>query len=292
MAKVTDQDIMGLGLPSAPLNYYSDACESTIRYAEAKFPINFASGCMMGGTSPATIAGTLVSFDAEVIGGIVLSQLVKSGTKVVVEDTILPMDMRSGSPVFGSITACLHIGAFGQVWRRYNIPTFADSGWTNSKKIDFQDGYEKSITSLIIALSGCNVANLFGGVYGELAFHPLQAILDNDVAGMVGKFIEGIIVNNETIATDLIEKVGPIPGHFLTTAHTRNYFDKEGFFPKAADMLPYEEWREQGRKDALKLAEERFEEILHTHQCKPLAEDQDREIENILKRARELYTNK
>jgi len=292
MAKATDQDIMGLGLPSAPLTYYSDACESTIRYAEADFPINFASGCMMGGTSPATIAGTLVSFDAEVIGGIVLAQLVKPGAKVVVEDTILPMDMRTGSPVFGSITAALHIAAFGQVWRRYQIPTFADSGWTNSKKIDYQDGYEKSITSLVIALSGCNVANFFGGVYGELAFHPLQAILDDDVAGMIGKFIEGLTVNDETIAADLIGEIGPIPGHFLITEHTRKYFDKEGFFPRAADQLPYEEWREKGRKDALELAQERMAEILRTHRCEPLPEDQDREIEQILNTARKVYENK
>jgi trimethylamine--corrinoid protein Co-methyltransferase len=292
MAKATEQDIMGLGLPSAPLTYYADACESTIRFAEAGFPINFASGCMMGGTSPATIAGTLVSFDAEVIGGIVLSQLVKQGTKVVVEDTILPMDMRTGSPVFGSIAAALHIAAFGQVWRGYRIPIFADSGWTNSKKIDYQDGYEKSITSLVIALSGCNVANFHGGVYGELAFHPLQAILDDDVAGMIGKFIEGVTVNEETIAADLIEEIGPIPGHYLITEHTRKYFDKEGFFPRAADQLPYEEWKEKGRKDALQLAEERMEEILQNHRCEPLPDDQDREIEKILNKARQFYMNR
>ncbi|MGQ9569540.1 MAG: trimethylamine methyltransferase family protein [Thermodesulfovibrionales bacterium] len=292
MAKATNQDIMGLGLPSAPLTYYSDACESIIRFAEAGFPINFASGCMIGGTSPATIAGTLVSFDAEVIGGIVLAQLVKPGAKVVVEDTILPMDMRTGAPVFGSITACLHIAAFGQVWRKYGIPTFADSGWTCSKKIDFQNGYERSITTLVIALSGCNVANLFGGVYGELAFHPLQAVLDDDVAGMVGRFIEGVTVNKETLAVDLIEEIGPIPGHFLTSEHTRKYFDKEGFFPKAADTLPYEEWREGGRKDALMLAEERMNEILKTHTCEPLPDEQDREIEKILNRAREYYRNR
>jgi trimethylamine--corrinoid protein Co-methyltransferase len=201
------------------------------------------------------------------------------------------MDMRTGSPIFGSILAALHIAAFGQVWRRYKIPTFADSGWTNSKKIDYQDGYEKSITSLVIALSGCNVANFHGGVYGELAFHPLQAILDDDVAGMIGKFIEGVTVNDETIALDLIEKIGPIPGHFLITEHTRKYFDKEGFFPKAADQLPYEEWKEKGRKDALELARERMAHILRTHQCEPLPEDQDREIENILNKAREFYKN-
>ncbi len=98
-------------------------------------------------------------------------------------------------------------------------------------------------------------------------------------------------VNDETIALDLIEEIGPIPGHFLITEHTRKYFDKEGFFPKAADQLPYEEWKEKGRKDALQLARERMADILSNHKCEPLPEDQDREIENILNKAREFYKN-
>jgi trimethylamine--corrinoid protein Co-methyltransferase len=218
--------------------------------------------------------------------------MAKPGTRVVVEDTVLPMNMRSGSPIFGSVKTCLHIAAFGQVWRRYGIPTFIDAGWTNSKKIDFQDGYEKSLTALVAALSGCNVDILHGGVYGELAFHPLQAILDDDVAGMIGKFIEGVTVNEKTLATGLIEEIGPIPGHFLNTAHTREFFDKETYFPKAADMLAYQEWENGGRRGALELARDRMEEILKTHEPAPLPEDQGREIEKILGKARTFYAGK
>jgi len=109
---------------------------------------------------------------------------------------------------------------------------------------------------------------------------------------MVGTFIEGFTVDDETLAAGLIEEIGPIPGYYLNTAHTREYFDKEGFIPKAADMLTYQEWEVQGKKDALKLAEERMAEILRTHRCEPLPEDQDREIENILKKARAFYKNK
>jgi trimethylamine--corrinoid protein Co-methyltransferase len=290
MAQVTNQDIMGIGCASAPLTYYSDACESITRFAEKGLPLNIVSAGIMGGSAPATIGGSLVTYNAEVLAGIVLAQLLRPGTKVVVENGVLPMNMSSGSPIFCTISSALNIAAFGQVWRKYEIPTFADSGWTNSKKIDFQNGYEKAITTIIIALSGCHVANLFGGVYGELAFHPLQAILDDDIAGMIGTFLEGISINDEILATDLIEEIGPIPGHFLITEHTRKYFDKEGFFPKAADILSYEEWSEKGRKDAFKLAEERMDEILRTHACEPLPEDQHKEIDRILKKAREYYS--
>jgi trimethylamine--corrinoid protein Co-methyltransferase len=292
MAKATNQEIIGISLPSAPLTYYADACESAIRFAEAGLPLNFASGCMMGGSAPATVAGSLVSFNAEVIGGIMLAQTVRPGTRVVVEDSVLPMDMRSGSPIFGSLSACLHIAAFAQVWRRYGIPTFADCGWTSSKRIDFQDGYEKALTAFAIALSGCNVANLHGGVYGELAFHPLQAILDDDLAGVVGRFVEGVTVNEDTLATDLIGEVGPIPGHFLNTDHTRRWFDREGYRPKAADLLTYQEWENGGKKDAIEIARQRMDEILKTHKPVPLPEDQDGEIERILERARAFYAGK
>jgi len=291
MAKVVDQDVMGLGLPSAPLTYYTDACESAIRIAKAGFPINIASGCIMGGTSPATIAGTLVTFDAEVIGGIVLVQMVNPGTRVVVEDTILPMNMQSGHPLFGSINTCLHITAFAQVWRKYEVPTFADSGWTNSKKIDFQDGYERSMTAFACALSGCHVSNLYGGVYGELAYHPVQAILDDDIAGMIGRFIEGVEISDETLATNLIEEVGPIPGYYLNTEHTRRFY-KDIFKPKAADMSTYTDWFEKGQKDCIKLAEERMHEILKTHKVFPIPDDQEKEVEKILNKARKYYIKK
>ena len=291
IAKIINQDVMGLGLPSAPLTFYSDACESIIRFANAGLPLNIASGCMMGGTSPVTVAGTLTTFNAEVLGGIVLAQMVKPGTRVVVEDTILPMDMRSGHPMFGNIETCLHIAAFAQVWRKYAIPTFADSGWTNSKRIDFQDGYERSMTALLIALSGCHVSNLYGGIYGELAFHPVQAILDDDIAGMIGKFVEGVKVDNETLATGLIEEIGPIPGYFLNTAHTRKFY-KEIFIPKSADMLTYTDWAEKGKKDSIDYAKERMADILKNHSVYPIPENQDKEVGKILKKAGDFYKSR
>ncbi len=292
MAQATGQDIIGISCTSSPLTYGADACESAIRFAEAGLPVHVVSGCIMGATSPATVAGTLVSFGAEAVGGVVLAQLTRAGTRVSVEDSVLPMSMKSGAPLFGSVSAMLHTAAFGQAWGRYGLPLFANSGWTNSKQMDYQDGWEKSLTSLVIALSGCHVANFFGGVYGELAFHPLQAILDDDAAETIGRFIEGVRVDAGTLALDLIEQVGPIPGDFLTSAHTREHYRREMFLPRAADLLSYQEWERQGRRSALDRAKERMAQILRDHTPLPLPEDQDREIERILARARAFYAEK
>ena len=214
MSKAIKQEVIGICLPSPPLTYQEDACKAGIRYAEQGFPINIANSCIMGGTSPITIAASLISFNAEVIGAIMLTQFVRLGTRIMIEDGSLPMNMKTGSPIFDAITASLHMAAFSQIWRNYKIPTFVDTGWVNSKKIDFQCGYEKAIASTITALAGCNVIILHGGIHGELAYHPVQSILDDDIAGEIGRFLEGIELNDETLAVDLIKKVGPIPGYF------------------------------------------------------------------------------
>ena len=145
------------------------------------------------------------------------------------------------------------------------------------------------MTALLIALSGVNVNNLYGGIYGELEYHPIQSILDDDIAGMIGRYIEGIDVNHDTLASDLIEITGPIPGSFLATSHTRNYFRKERFFPKSADTMTYPEWIKLDKKDCIALAQERMKQIIENHIPEPLPDDQEKEIEKILGKARERY---
>ncbi len=289
MAKATEQEIIGICLPSSPLTYYSDACESGIRFANENLPVNLANAPIMGGTSPSTIAGSLVSYCAEAIGGIMLLQMVRPGTKVMVEGSALPMNMRSGSPIFNSISNSLFMVAFGQIWRKYKIPTLTDTGWTNSKKIDFQNGYERAINTIIVAQAGIDIIILHGGVYGELVHHPLQSVLDDDIAAMVGRFVEGIDITTEKLAVDLINEVGPIPGHFLNTAHTRKFYKEENYIPETADLLTYPEWKQKDSKDTIDIAKEKLDEILKNHRPIPLPEDQDKEISKILNKAREYY---
>jgi len=277
---------------SPPLAYYNDAIEAGFRTIEAGFIFYISTGDIYGGTSPVTITGSLISINAEAIAGIVLAQLIKPGTRVIVSDFSFPQDMKSGSPAFGAIGISLHQVAFNQIRRKYGIPT--DSGnYPNSKKIDYQAAYEKTTLALIAALSGTNTIWIQGAMYGELVFHPVQAILDDDIAGMIGRFIKGIEVNDETLAIDLINEVGPIPGHYLNKAHTRKWWKKEQFVPKVADRLTYPEWMKIGKKSCIDYAKERMDEILATHKVDPpLTESQEKEIERILKEAREYYKKK
>lgn len=293
MAKVTGADYpCQCLLSSPPLTYYADAPECVFRVIEAGLPIRMSVGDIYGATSPATIAGSTITVNAELIGGIVLAQLINPRQRIIVNDYSHPLNMRQGSPSFGSIGAALHRVVFNQMWRKYELPIYNLVSPTSSKEIDFQHGYEKGIGVALSAISGANIVNFIGSMYGEIAHHPVQAILDDDIAGMLGRFIEGVKVNDETLAIDLIENVGPIPGHYLNKEHTRKWWKKEQFMPKVADRLTYPEWMDKGKKIALDHAKERMKKILAAHEPTPLTPEQKKEIENILEEARKYYKEK
>jgi len=290
MAQAIGAEIILPCLPAPPMTYYHDAIECGLRAAEAGLPVKVGDGDVYGATAPATIAGATVTNNAELIAPIVLLQLVKPGTRIIASAFTFPQNMRTGAPTFASIESSLHTVVFNQMWRWYGVPIAnLGSGPGNAKQIDFQLGYEKAMSALLFALSGGNYIGLHGGIFGELSHHPVQAILDNDVAGMIGHFLGGVEVSDDTLAVDLINEVGPIPGCYLYTEHTRKWWKKEQFMPKVADRLTYAEWKKTGRKSCLDYARERMEEILVTHKPTPLTARQEEDVEKILEEARKYY---
>jgi trimethylamine--corrinoid protein Co-methyltransferase len=247
----------------------------------------------MGGSVPATIAGATVVNNAELIAGIVLAQLIRPGAKVIVQNYVFPMNMRSGIPAFGSIECSLHNVIFNQYFRRFGVPTyFVNTGPVSSKIPDFQTGSEKTFLGILTALSGAHIMLLCGSLFGELVSHPVQAILDNDLSGMIKRFLQGVNVDEESLALDLIKKVGPIPGHYLDKEHTRVFWKKEHFVPKVSDRQSLQEWVATGKKTALDNAKKRMKEILDTHEPIWLSPGQEDDIKRILEEARKYYKKK
>jgi len=293
MAQAVGMEIMGSIMASPPLTWFEDSIWEARRMVEAGFPVRTVDGDVPGATAPVTYAGSVISSNAEHISMMVLIQLLNPGHRFMVAHANFPQNMKSGAPAFGDIGASIGNVIFNQVWRRYGIPFGNDStGYVYGKVMDYQTGYEKAIGGVLSAISGSNVTGFHGGVSSELSAHPVQAILDDDVAGMIGRFLEGEKVDDETLAVDLIKEVGPIPGYFLNKQHTRKWWKLEQFMPKAADRLTYPEWMATGKKSCLDYAKERMEEILATHKPIPLTLGQEEEIERILEEARTYYREK
>ena len=146
--------------------------------------------------------------------------------------------------------------------------------------------------ALLTAMSGTDVVELHGAIYGELTWHPIQAVIDEDVANWIGRFMGGVNVSDETLAIDLIKEVGPIPGFYLEQPHTRKWWRQEQFIPKVADREAYQEWLRKDKKDTIALARARVDDIIAKYEPKPLSPEQDREMDKILEEARRYYTDK
>ena len=290
MAQAIDVDIFGAMESAPPLTYDESASDCGLACAEAGMPVEPGACGIMGGSHPATLSGALVTAMAEVMGGIVLIQLARPGNPVFAHIFPVPQNMRSGLPRLGAISTSLVQVCWNQIWRTlYGIPTMnGGNGASESKQIDFQVGYEKSMGMLLSSISGASWINIIGGLNAELSYHPVQSVLDNDVAGSIARFLQGVQVTDDTLALDLINEVGPVPGFFLDKVHTMQWWRRETFEPHAADTLPYAEWLKSGRKTALDYARQRADQLLAEYRPS-LTPAQETQLDSILEEARAYY---
>ena len=201
--------------------------------------------------------------------------------------------MRTGLLFFGNIASSLHLACFNQMWKYYyKVPVINAPCYSNSKISDIQCGYEKTIGALNAALSGANIILMHGAIYGELTYSPIQSIIDDDIANMIGKLIESIDVNKETLAVDLIHKVGSSPSSYLAEEHTSKWWKDNQFIPKAADSLSPTKWLESGKKTALDYAKDRMHKLLENYKKRPLLDDQKERGNLIRQKAIKYYKQK
>jgi trimethylamine--corrinoid protein Co-methyltransferase len=203
------------------------------------------------------------------------------------------MNMQTGDLNFGTAAISLHQMAYNQIWHdHYKIPiNNTGAAFSNSKMIDYQTAAEKLPLAMCSAISGANLIVLHGGVTGELAYNPILAVIDDDIAQTIGRMLESFDVTDDMIGLDVIKQVG-VGGTFLNTKQTRTLWRSEDYMPKVFDKTSYQEWVAGGKKTILDKAKERTEEILATHKPDPLTDKQEKDVESILKEATKYYKEK
>jgi trimethylamine--corrinoid protein Co-methyltransferase len=155
--------------------------------------------------------------------------------------------------------------AGAQMAQFYKLPFYATGGMTDAKVLDAQSGYESAITNMLCALAGANFIHDAAGLM-EFALTVCyeKYVIDNEILGMVMRAVEGIKVNDDTLAFDLIKEVGP-GGNFVTAKHTRRFMRSEHYQPLLSDRDSREDWGAKGRKTTWKRAAEKAKEILSQH---------------------------
>jgi trimethylamine--corrinoid protein Co-methyltransferase len=153
--------------------------------------------------------------------------------------------------------------AASQMARFYEIPIYATAGMSDSKVNDAQAGYESAMTNLMVALAG---GNFIHDAAGFLEFCMTASfdklVIDNEIIGMVMRAVEGIRVDETTLAFDEIQKAGP-GGHFVSSRHTRQYMRHEQFTPSLSDRENRDIWQAAGAKDVRWRASEKARQVLN-----------------------------
>ena len=236
-----------------------------------------------GTSGPVTLAGTLALSVAELLSGLVLTQLVNPGAPVRLMGYAGSSDMRSGDFTFASPEKTLMAGGLAQVLQSYGVPHAVHGSTTRSNALDAQVGYETGMLNLFSALSGADIVieATSSALENTKTSYPEQAIIGNEICSFINRILEGIEVNEDTLALNVIRQVGA-GGEFLTHPHTMEHFKEEQWDAQLSTRIRREPWEKEGSKDIQARAKDRLKQILATHQPKPLEPDVQRKIQEIV----------
>lgn len=256
---------MGAVNSLSPLSYGQEMTESLLAYGNWRQPVMITALVMAGATGPITLAGVLAQQNAEILAGITLSQLANPGAPVIYGTTSTNTDMRTGDLAIGSPELSMIAASSTQVARYYGLPCRCGGGLTDANSPDAQAGLESMFGLLTAANSGADFVFHAAGILSSyLAFSFEKFVIDDEMCGMIRHYCQGVPVNQETLATDVIAKVGP-GGNFLKEMHTVRRCRGAFWQPLLNSRDGLEAWLLNGQPDAATQANQRWQELLAGH---------------------------
>jgi trimethylamine--corrinoid protein Co-methyltransferase len=258
--------IGGIINASSPLRYDARMIGGILAYARAGQVNIITPFILAGAMSPISIASALAQQNAEALAGIGLAQLAHPGAPVIYGGFTTNVDMKTGSPAFGTPEGAWAMAVGAQLARRYHLP-YRGSGSLNTSKVpDAQAAWETQWTIWPAVLSHTNfIMHATGWLEGGLTASYEKFIIDVETLAMFYHFLGGFAIDDDTLALDMIAEVGP-GGHHFGTPHTQARFATEFYQPILADRLGYETWAAAGQMDAARRAYHVWKELLAAYE--------------------------
>jgi trimethylamine--corrinoid protein Co-methyltransferase len=148
---------------------------------------------------------------------------------------------------------------------------YETAGCSDAKVFDEQAAMEASINIATAALIGGNMIHDVGYLDSGLTSSMELMVACDEIIDMMKRILQGIPVNDGTMALDVIEAIGP-GGHYLEHDHTYDRFKTEIWRPKLIDRLRWDDWEAMGSKRHGERVHERVLEILET-ETEPLMDE-------------------
>ncbi len=262
-----------------PLGHDGGSLEAALIGAEAGLPVGFMTMAACLTTAPATLAGSLVVGNAEVISATALIELAYPSAPVFYAAAQTASDLRTGAYTGGGPEDFLFGAAQNKLSDFYNIPLSMGSFATGAKEPNWHAGVENSLSTFMASVVMSDMLLGAGLLHGSRIWSYAQMLMDCEIFSIIQKMMEGIVVNDETLALDTIKSVGP-GGNFLSQKHTLKHM-REIFIPQFMDRRPYNVWEEK-RDDGRDWALEKARRILNTHQPEPLDPKVSAELKKII----------
>lgn len=270
--------------PSSPLMCTEEAVDKAIYCARYRIPMIFTPCPIGGATAPATAAAHIVQAAAESWLGLVISQLLNPGTPFFMGAVVSIMDMSTMVLAYGAPELSLFQAALTELGKYVGLPVWSTGGCTDSKLVDEQAALEGALSVLFSGLSGADLIHDVGFIESAMAGSLQQVVMMDEAIAMTKRILRGITVDEETLALDVINRIGP-GGHYISDAHTFKHFKRELWRPRLMDRRRREEWEAEGQKMMGQRVQEKLDDILANYQVKPLPPAAQDKIAAILEAA-------
>jgi trimethylamine--corrinoid protein Co-methyltransferase len=268
--------------PSPPLKWSDLTTQSVIDAAKSMIPSEFVSMPLAGASAPITLLGSITQHCAESLVGVIIVQLIKRGAPIVWGGSPAIIDMKFGTTPMGAIeTMMINIGDV-EMGKFLNIPTHVYMSLSDSKIPDGQAGLESGMGALLAGLAGVNMISGSGMLDFESTQSIEKLLIDNEIVGMVKRFLQGIEDYGSPFASEILKDYED-GEELLSHPSTLNLFRKELFFPgPIIDRRTRDSWKALGSKSARNRAKEEAFKLLNKPPLKPIDESLTKEFENII----------
>jgi trimethylamine---corrinoid protein Co-methyltransferase len=269
---------------TSPLVWDATMLAAAEVYATANQATIITPFILAGAMAPATSAGVAAQTLAEALAGMAFIQLVRPGAPVVFGSFASSMSMQTGAPTFGTPEPALVLYAVAALARRLGVPFRSGGSLTASKLPDAQAAYESAATLIPTLMAGTNfVLHAAGWLEGGLAIGYEKFVLDADQLGMMATFAKGLDLSENGQALDAI-RANPPGQHFLGSAHTLANFETAFHRSETADNSSFEQWSEEGARDAARRAHRIWKERLAAYEPPPIDDAIDDELRDYVAR--------
>ncbi|MHA2157126.1 MAG: trimethylamine methyltransferase family protein, partial [Candidatus Hodarchaeales archaeon] len=271
--------------PSPPLKWSDLTTQSLIDAAKSMIPSEFVSMPLAGASAPITLIGSITQHCAECLAGVVIVQLAKKGAPLIWGGSPAVFDMKHGTTPMGAIeTMMINLGD-AEMGKYLNLPTHAYMSLSDSKVPDSQGGFEAGMGALLAGLAGINMVSGPGMLDFESTQSIEKLIIDNEIAGMVKRLLQGVEDHGSPFASEILRDYGE-KEELLSHPSTLKYFRKELFLPSPIiDRMTRDPWKENGSKSARKRAKEMASNLLEKPSIKPIEQKLVKELDGIARSA-------